>query len=192
MKRSNINAKKSNNTSKILKYAGILIVTLIISTVSVKVTSNIISNYTEEPSYNITNSTESVNLYLDVINSQNLYMSAMMGALFAIRDGQPENSQNFNELNEDIVQMSALVYSFSLERATSMMESILSRTYAKDNSFSIPITQYRNKQRELENAIVGFNNFAKNNEIQTIKNYDDIRLLMTNRTVRDKIVGPQK
>lgn len=73
-----------------------------------------------------------------------------------------------------------------------MMESILSRTYAKDNSFSIPITQYRNKQRELENAIVSFNNFAKNNEIQTIKNYDDIRLLMTNRTVRDKIVGPQK
>lgn len=117
MNRSKINAQKSNSTSKILKYASILIVTLIISTVSVKVTSNIISKYTEEPSYNITNSTESVNLYLDVINSQNLYMSAMMGALFAIRDGQPENSQNFNDLNEDIVQMSALVYSLQFRKS---------------------------------------------------------------------------
>lgn len=192
MKRSKRNAQISNNTSKIFKYAVILIVTLIISTISASVTSNIISRYTQEHSHNITNSTESVNLYLDVINSQNLYMSAMMGALFAIRDGQPENSQNFNELNQDIIVMSALVYSFSLEKATSMMESILSRTYAKDNSFSIPITQYRDKQRDLENAIVSFNDFAKDNELQTIKNYDDIRLLMTNRTIRDKIVGPQK
>lgn len=192
MKRSKRNAQISNNTSKIFKYAVILIVTLIISTISADVTSNIISRYTQEHSHNITSSTESVNLYLDVINSQNLYMSAMMGALFAIRDGQPENSQNFNELNQDIIVMSALVYSFSLERATSMMESILSRTYAKDNSFSIPITQYRDKQRDLENAIVSFNDFAKDNELQTIKNYDDIRLLMTNRTIRDKIVGPQK
>ena len=179
-----IKQKSNKRTKRTLLVISFLIACSAITFLSISVFNGGLTNKEKEVAYY----NEGMDLYVNVINNYQNYVSNTMGVAYAIYDTLPEGVDK-DEFKDGIFKLSAVTYSYNTEMASSEVEKLIVKPCVDETLLATPIEMYRDQKHDLDIAIVQYNNYATEHNLRTITNYDSIRLLINDRTTKDKILN---
>lgn len=152
-------------------------------------TSLKISQFVGSNTVHQNNEPSAQSIYMDLMNNYQFYLSSTISVAYSIRDtAEQDNSEYINQIDSDIIKLTSRVYSYNVERATSLLSNMLIQPYSDSSKISVTLLLYREHKRNLDMSILQYNKIAEENNLTKISDYDSIKAILTDKETQQTII----